>query len=242
MMKSFIVLVAVIAVVHGNSLICRNYRSGALVPNPENCAEFFMCRPGRAVQFTCPQNTKFNAAIQACDPTNVVRCKPGRLPLDIEYTPILALPSVIEHTNTACIGKQIATLLANPRSCSSFYQCSPTGVIAFDCPVGTLFDANRKYCERNDIASCLNAPVVPPNFPEIPVMPQLPALPPIVVEDHILKRCDGQRQGTQIRHPFNCNQYVQCSTEGRSKVFTCPQGTAFDEARATCDWERNVKC
>nr|XP_029732151.1 peritrophin-1-like [Aedes albopictus] len=241
-MKLFLVLAAVIAAVHGNSLICRNYRSGALVPNPENCSEFFMCRPGRAIQFSCPPYTRFNVAIQACDPTNAVICKPGKLPVDVEYTPIRAQPSVIEHTNTACIGKQGILLLANPSSCSSFYQCSPTGVIAFECPAGTLFDANRKYCERSDIASCLSAPVVPPNYPDVPVMPELPALPPAAVEDQILQRCNGYPQGHKLRHPFNCRQYIQCSTMDRSRIFTCPTGTAFDEARATCDWERNVKC
>ncbi|XP_058832922.1 peritrophin-48-like [Topomyia yanbarensis] len=236
-MKSLILLVAVLAVVHGNSLICRNYRAGALLPNPENCAEFFMCRPGRAVRFTCPDNTKYNAAIQACDPTMAVRCKPGKLPVDIEYTPITAQPSVIEHTNTACINKPVATLLSNPRECNSFYQCSPTGVIVFECPAGTLFDSNRRYCERSDVASCQFLPQLP--------MPILPEYPGIIIpenEDQVLMRCRGQREGAKIRHPTNCRQYIHCSSLNRSQVFTCPAGTAFDELRMTCDWERNVKC
>ncbi|XP_058462075.1 peritrophin-48-like [Malaya genurostris] len=235
-MKSFIVLVAAIAVAHGNSLICRNYQPGALLPNPESCAEFFMCRPGRAVRFTCPENTLFNTVIQACDPTFTVRCKLGKLPLDTEFTPITALPSVIEHTNTACINHPIATLLPNPNECSRFYQCSPTGVIAFECPAGTLFDTNRRYCERSDIASCQFLPQLPPMIPEVPsvVIPDY--------EDYIQKRCRGHRDGAKIRHPVNCNQYIQCSSLNRSQVISCPQGTAFDEQMTTCDWERNVKC
>ncbi|XP_053685673.1 probable endochitinase [Sabethes cyaneus] len=239
-MKTIVVLYALFGAVFGNSLICRNYQNGALLPNPENCAEFFMCRPGRAVRFTCPQFTKYNAAIQACDPTLAVRCKPGKLPVDNEYTPITALPSQIEHTNTACINQPMAKLLPNPTDCGSFYQCSPTGVIRFECPAGTLFDSNRLYCERSDITSCTIF------IPEMPMLPIHPILPPNPIvpetEDALLRRCRGQPEGSKIRNPFNCRQYIHCLSGNRSRIFDCPAGTAFDEQRTACDWERNVKC
>ncbi|XP_055533477.1 probable endochitinase [Wyeomyia smithii] len=242
-MKTILVLSALFGAVYSNSLICRNYPDGALIPNPENCAEFFMCRPGRAVRFTCPASTQFNTAIQACDPRMAVRCRPGKIPVDKEYTPITASPSKIEHTNTACIDKPVATLLPNSAECGSFYQCSPTGVIRFECPAGTLFDSNRLYCERSDIASCTY-------FPEMPMLPIQPIFPPIVPpiviqpesENQLLKRCTGQRDGTKIRNPFNCRQYIFCISKNRSQIFDCPAGTAFDEDRSACDWERNVKC
>lgn len=228
------------------------------MPNPENCVEFFMCRPGRAIQFSCPEHTRFNVAIQACDPATTVLCRPGKLPLDTEYTPIKAAPSTIQHTNTACIGQLGSVLLPHATSCSMFYQCSPNGVIAFECPAGTLFDANRRYCERSDMVSCQSSPIAPPTFPEIPmlpqvpilpptipevpVMPQIPALPPVDMDEYILSLCNGKPQGYKVRNPFNCRQYVHCNSMDRSRIFTCAAGTAFDEARATCDWERNVQC
>ncbi|XP_055599528.1 uncharacterized protein LOC129748798 [Uranotaenia lowii] len=260
-MKAFIVLAAVLAVASGNSLICRNYRSGALIPNPENCAEFFMCRPGRAIKFTCPQFTRFNPSLMACDPTSAVVCKPGHLPLDLEFTPINAGPSVIEHTNPICVDKNMRILLANPNTCNNFYQCSPTGAIAFSCPPGTLFDANRLYCERADLASCSAAilpeiPVMPelPTFPEVPIIPQLPEVPvvpeipvmpeiPAIVDDtYVIMRCRGQREGARFRHPTDCRRYIVCSNMGRSQIFSCPANLAFNTALNACDWERNVKC
>ncbi|EDS38869.1 conserved hypothetical protein [Culex quinquefasciatus] len=245
-MKSFIVLFAAVAAVHGNSLICRNYRNGALLPNPENCAQFFMCRPGRAVKFTCPEYTRFNPVLQACDPTDSVRCKPGKLPVDLEYTPIDAMPSKILHTNTACINRPVATLLAKPSDCSSFYQCSPNGVIEFQCPAGTLFDTNRKFCERNDVASCgasVNpAPIFPGPIPIVPPVNPNPLPPPVTNEDPALARCQGQREGAKLRHPSSCTQYILCSSQGRSQVFSCPAGTAYDEKRMVCDWASSVKC
>ncbi|XP_055628896.1 probable endochitinase [Toxorhynchites rutilus septentrionalis] len=226
-----IMVVALFATANGFSLICRNYRSGALIPNPENCSEFFMCRPGRAVKFSCPRNTRFNPVIRACDTNTAVRCIPGQLPVDNEYTPINAAPSVIELGNSACVNQRIASLLPNTRSCSTFHQCSSVGVITFECPPGTLFDANRLYCERSDTASCLIVP-------EIPILP----IPPDFIDTEIHRRCIGQREGTKIRNPLNCRQYIHCSSGNRFQVFDCPPGTAFNEQQMVCDWERNVQC
>uniref|UniRef100_A0A182PU85 Chitin-binding type-2 domain-containing protein n=1 Tax=Anopheles epiroticus TaxID=199890 RepID=A0A182PU85_9DIPT len=176
-MQRFLILAALIAV--ASAQLCRN--TGDLVPNPINCKQFFMCRTGRTILFTCPDNTLFNPRTLACDSTNKVRCEPGDIPTSILTSSIKAQPAHIEHTQTACINQPIATLLANTADCSRFYQCSITGAINFQCPAGTLFDARRKMCVERDMAVCGTVAIPnPPLLPSLPIQP--PSLPSVPIQ------------------------------------------------------------
>uniref|UniRef100_A0A182J7C0 Chitin-binding type-2 domain-containing protein n=1 Tax=Anopheles atroparvus TaxID=41427 RepID=A0A182J7C0_ANOAO len=248
-MQRFIILATLVAV--ASAQLC-SQNSGDLVPNPINCQEFFMCRTGRTILFSCPANTLFNPRTLACDSTNRVRCEFGSLPNNVLTAAIKAQPSKIEHTVTACINQPIATLLPNPADCGSFYQCSVTGSIGFQCPVGTLFDSRRKLCVERDSAVCGTValpnppllPILPPVLPPVaPTPPKLPVVPPTDININSLQMlCRGKPIGTKLRNPGNCREYVNCIGTDMLRFTTCPTGTAFDDVRKTCDWVQNVKC
>ncbi|XP_049547540.1 chondroitin proteoglycan 1-like [Anopheles darlingi] len=220
-------------------------RPGQIVPNPINCKEFFMCRTGRLILFSCPDNTLFNPRTMACDSTNRVRCELGEIPTNVLTSAIKANPSKIEHTVTACINQPIASLLANQQDCSQFYQCSVTGSIGFQCPTGTLFDAYKRTCVERDLAVCgtvalPNPPLLPIQPPTLPVLP--PSLPPPNNQNSLQMLCRGKPLGATVRNPLNCKQFVNCIGSNQLRLTTCPNGTAFDDVRKVCDWAQNVKC
>uniref|UniRef100_A0A182NPL7 Chitin-binding type-2 domain-containing protein n=1 Tax=Anopheles dirus TaxID=7168 RepID=A0A182NPL7_9DIPT len=252
-MQRFLVFAALIAA--ASAQLCKT--SGELVPNPINCKQFFMCRTGRTILFTCPDNTLFNPRTLACDSTNKVRCEPGDIPTNILTSSLKAEPSRIDHTVTACINRPVSTLLVNTADCSRFYQCSVTGAINFQCPSGTLFDSRRKMCVERELAIC--GTVADPNPPLLPPQPILPPSLPIVPQPQPLPQplpqpqppsnlnslqmlCRGKPLGAKIRNPTNCMEYVNCVGTTVLRFITCPTGTAFDDVRKICDWVQNVKC
>ncbi|XP_058117161.1 probable endochitinase [Anopheles ziemanni] len=256
-MQRFIILATLIAI--ASAQLCKG--PGELVPNPINCQEFFMCRTGRVILFSCPANTLFNPRTLACDSTNKVRCEFGSLPNNVLTSALKAAPAQIEHTVTACINRPISTLLPNPTDCSRFYQCSVTGSIGFECPLGTLFDTQQKLCvERND-AICgtvaqpnpptipiqpPSLPIVPPTLPivppALPIVPPVAPIPPNSDLNSLQMLCRGKPVGTKVRNPTNCREFVNCIGSNTLRYTTCPSGTAFDDVRKTCDWVQNVKC
>ncbi|EAL39507.3 AGAP011415-PA, partial [Anopheles gambiae str. PEST] len=220
--------------------LCKN--TGDLVPNPINCKQFFMCRTGRTILFTCPDNTLFNPRTLACDSTNKVRCEPGDIPTSILTSSLKALPANIEHTVTACINQPVATLLSNTADCSRFYQCSITGAINFQCPAGTLFDANRKMCVERDVAICGTVGMPnPPLVPSVPIQPPSLPIPPSNLNS-LQMLCRGKPLGAKIRNPSNCSEYVNCIGTTILRFTRCPIGTSFDDVRKICDWVQNVQC
>uniref|UniRef100_A0A182WR54 Chitin-binding type-2 domain-containing protein n=1 Tax=Anopheles quadriannulatus TaxID=34691 RepID=A0A182WR54_ANOQN len=263
-MQRFLVFAALIAA--ASAQLCKN--TGDLVPNPINCKQFFMCRTGRTILFTCPDNTLFNPRTLACDSTNKVRCEPGDIPTSILTSSLKALPANIEHTVTACINQPVATLLSNTADCSRFYQCSITGAINFQCPAGTLFDAYRKMCVERDVAICgtvgmpnpplvPSVPIQPPSLPIVPpsqpiMPPSLPIVPPVPMPmpqpqppsnlNSLQMLCRGKPLGAKIRNPSNCSEYVNCIGTTILRFTRCPIGTSFDDVRKICDWVQNVQC
>ncbi|XP_049298851.1 probable endochitinase [Anopheles funestus] len=254
-MQRFLIIAALIAA--ASAQLCRN--TGELVPNPMNCKQFFMCRTGRTILFTCPDNTLFNPRTLACDSTNKVRCEPGNLPTNILTSSLKAEPSRIEHTVTACINQPVSMLLPNTADCSRFYQCSITGAINFLCPAGTLFDARRKVCVEREAAVCGTValpnppllpqqPILPPSLPIVP--PSLPILPPslpIVPQppsnlNSLQMLCRGKPLGAKVRNPVDCAEYVTCIGTTTLRYTRCPIGTAFDDMAKICNWVQNVKC
>ncbi|XP_053670560.1 probable endochitinase [Anopheles nili] len=257
-MQRFLILAALIAA--ASAQLCKS--PGELVPNPMNCKQFFMCRSGRTILFSCPDNTLFNPRTRVCDLTNRVHCEFGELPSSVISSAIKAQPSQIEHTVTACINRPVAMLLANNADCSRFYQCSVTGAIGFECPIGTLFDSRQKMCMEREVAICgtvaepnppillppvqlppflppVLPPVLPPTLPIVP--PSLPVQPPSNLNS-LQMLCRGKPIGAKIRNPSNCQQFVNCIGTELLRFTSCPTGTAFDDVRKVCDWVQNVKC
>lgn len=60
------------------------------------------------------------------------------------------------------------------------------------------------------------------------------AEPPIATEE-----CPHQYGYYRVGDEFNCGQFKNC-VNGRSFVFDCPKGLAFNEATYRCDWPDQV--
>ncbi|XP_058055077.1 peritrophin-1-like [Anopheles bellator] len=210
--------------------LCNLKKHGALVRNPRNCAEFFMCRPGgRPVRFSCPTGMSFDTARNSCGFGWSVCNDSGWTGVEDpvgQYDPIATNPSLLDPLSGVCNGAPTGSLRPWRTGCSGFYQCSTVGSIQFECPVGTLFDSNRLYCEAADLASC---DVEPERVPG-PAGNLLDVM------------CFGKRVGVKYAHPLNCSQYFQCDGRNKALLFNCPRGTAYDKVRRVCGFTNTVVC
>uniref|UniRef100_A0A182YDA1 Chitin-binding type-2 domain-containing protein n=1 Tax=Anopheles stephensi TaxID=30069 RepID=A0A182YDA1_ANOST len=202
--------------------------------SPTNCSEFYMCRVGRPVLFSCPEHMYFDVDTAACGyeafcADNDVNLSVDPLePLGPQYTPIVAEPSRLVPTAGACLGAAAGAIRLDPTSgCSSFFQCTKAGPLRLECPAGTLFDSNRMLCDVADIVSCA---FVPTN--------------PVVggTSNLLSLLCTGKKNGHKIAHPTNCERYIVCNGRNKPQELKCPPGTAYNKQRSICDFKHNVEC
>ncbi|KFB49924.1 AGAP011416-PA-like protein [Anopheles sinensis] len=233
-MKQFLLVLAFVGIAQVNGAqLCERKAPGSFVANPLNCKEFFMCRTGRPVQFSCPSGMSFDVSSGTCGYRALCAEKNPSLEggddwLGPEYTPIEANPSRLMSSSSVCQGAAIGAIRVNTQSCKTFYQCSKDGPVRLECPTGTLFDSNRKFCEVADIASCAFGQNTP-----------APSTGSSNLKEVL---CTGQKVGVKFAHPTDCHQYFVCNGRNSGQSLTCPRGTAYNRNRNVCDFAHNVNC
>ncbi|XP_058128271.1 probable endochitinase [Anopheles ziemanni] len=236
-MKQFLLVLAFVGISQVNGAqLCERKGLGAFEANPLNCQEFFMCRKGRPVQFTCPQSMFFDVASGTCGYRALCAEKTPSLGGDDdwseaigpEYTPIEANPSRLMASSPVCQGAAIGAIRVDTRGCKTFFQCSKDGPVRFECPSGTLFDSNRKYCEAADIASCSFGQNTP-----------APSTGSSNLKEVL---CTGKKVGAKFAYPTDCHKYFVCDGRNSGQILTCPRGTAYNRDRNVCDFAHNVHC
>ncbi|XP_053678788.1 peritrophin-1-like [Anopheles nili] len=240
-MKSLVLLLALagIAQLHGFKL-CEEREPGAFVGNPANCSEFYMCRSGRPVLFTCPTDMYFDVDSASCG--HEAFCAENELSseevaeLSSGFTPIVAVPPRLEYESSICRGATPGKIRTDPKGCEAFYQCTKIAPLRFSCPAGTLFDSKRLVCEATDKAFCLVAPVTtaPPSHSSGSGGSSISSLLDVM--------CHGKQNGMKFSHPINCRQYFLCNGRDRAVLMNCPPGTAYHKTRKVCDFAQFVTC
>ncbi|XP_050080905.1 peritrophin-1-like [Anopheles maculipalpis] len=212
--------------------ICERKAPGTMMGSPTNCSEFYMCRNGRPVLFSCPEHMYFDVDTAACGyeafcADNDVNLSVDPLePLGPEYSPIVADPSQLVPTSRVCFGSAAGAIRLDTAGCSSFFQCTRAGPLRLECPAGTLFDSNRMLCDAADIVSCAFAPPKPNTG----------------TSNLLTLLCFGKKNGHKIAHPTKCERYVVCNGRNKPQELTCPPGTAYSKQRNICDFAHNVEC
>ncbi|XP_049298864.1 peritrophin-1-like [Anopheles funestus] len=215
--------------------ICERKAPGTLTGNPANCREFYMCRSGRPVLFSCPEKMYFDVASAACGyealcAANDVNSPQVPLdPLGPEYSPIVADPSRLVPSSGVCLGASPGAIRLDTTGCKSFYQCTRAGPLRFECPAGTLFDSNRILCDAADIVSCA-------------FQPANPTVGGTVASNILSLLCFGKKNGHKISHPTNCERYIVCNGHNKPQELKCAPGTAFNKQRNVCDFKHKVQC
>ncbi|XP_053660215.1 protein obstructor-E-like [Anopheles marshallii] len=235
-MKLLFVLLALGGVCQLNGFkICERKAPGTIMGNPANCSEFYMCRSGRPVLFSCPDNMYFDVDSAACG--YEAFCTENDVNLDVdplepfgpEYSPIVADRSRLVPNSGVCLGASAGAIRLDTTGCKSFFQCTKAGPLRLECPAGTLFDSNRILCDPADIVSCAFAPANP--IVGGPVTSNILSL-----------LCHGKKNGHKLAHPTNCERYIVCNGRNKPQELKCPSGTAYNKKRNICDFKHNVEC
>ncbi|ETN61749.1 hypothetical protein AND_006584 [Anopheles darlingi] len=114
-----------------------------ILPNPNNCREYFVCVRGEPQSLMCPVNTFFNPDKRACDlEANVPCANPPPTPQD---------DSVARY----CINNQGMTHKPIPNDCQRYVTCLHTDAYVISCPPGKSFDRMAKVCMDTAEAECL---------------------------------------------------------------------------------------
>ncbi|XP_050094527.1 probable endochitinase [Anopheles aquasalis] len=232
-----VLVVAGASVAQGFKL-CNQKAPGTFVRDPLHCGEFFMCRDGRPVRFSCPAGMNYDANTNTCGygvfcDNNDLSWQLDESDLQTQYVPIETNPPLLDAVSGVCLGARLGSIRPDTKGCEAFYQCAGAGAIRFECPAGTAFDSNRLYCEVIDIASCQYAPQQQQQQQQQP-----PQQPSNLL--HVL--CFGKQIGLKYPHPMNCSQYVQCDGRNKAILFNCPRGTSYDRVRKVCGFSNSVSC
>uniref|UniRef100_A0A182WF19 Chitin-binding type-2 domain-containing protein n=1 Tax=Anopheles minimus TaxID=112268 RepID=A0A182WF19_9DIPT len=229
-MKLLFVLLALggVCQLHGFQ-ICDRKAPGTITGNPANCREFYMCRSGRPVVFSCPENMYFDSASSACGYKAYCVENNADPEQDPQYSPIVAEPSRLVPSSSVCLRASPGAIRADTTGCKSFYQCTMAGPLRLECPAGTLFDTNRMVCDAADIVSCAFAPANPTAGGNSP-------------SNLLALLCFGKKNGHKLGHPTNCERYVVCNGHNKPQELRCPVGTAYNKERNICDFKHNVVC
>ncbi|XP_041347989.1 uncharacterized protein LOC121367716 [Gigantopelta aegis] len=100
------------------------------LPDPTNCAYWYYCVGGSALRQACPAGTLFDASALRCDYKNGVSC----------------------FTEISC--PEPFGMFNHPSDCSKFLNCFDNIPHVMACPGGTLFNAERGYCDFEVNVQC----------------------------------------------------------------------------------------
>lgn len=133
--------------------VCRNHFNPNIpqaVPDPDDCASYFMCFGGQIVQEStrCAGDLLFDPVLLRCN-----------FPDDVECETDVRPPSILECNPTGL--HNIPSL----DSCSEHFICSDgTKLGPVSCAAGLIFDINTMRCQREDLegVECIIPSDTPP--------------------------------------------------------------------------------
>jgi len=138
------------------------------IPNPKECASYYLCVDGDASFVNCPESTGFDPEHGVCSFT--APCLNGTSSTSSTSSSSTSSSSTSSSSTTSSsttsssttsttsspIGdcKEEGELLPNPNDCSTFFQCVGGSKVELECPPGLEFNAEAKVCDNPSTANC----------------------------------------------------------------------------------------
>lgn len=230
------------------------------LPFPNDCTRYVVCVDGNAYEQKCPDGYWFNPANKYCDyPSNVdekycpvIECTPGvvyNLPTKhscneyilcfdgtpvnmkcadgLEFDPevkecVLYQDSTCEILNCPEENGDEPVFLPNKRDCQGYYICVSGTPVPQKCADGLHWNANDKQCQPPKVAGCEASRLEIQQAALFPVPKPTTfsvACPPFGIKF--------------LGSPTECEYYFGCNN-GKSHLFQCPNGTAYDGSKRRC--------
>uniref|UniRef100_A0A1I8QD16 Chitin-binding type-2 domain-containing protein n=2 Tax=Stomoxys calcitrans TaxID=35570 RepID=A0A1I8QD16_STOCA len=127
--------------------ICKNQPNGVLLPYPEDCTKYVVCRQGEPhMLLKCPLGLHFNRLQSICDVKERAACQLEKSQVSQPVLAPLTGPSGTTCLNSGkCAGMPDGTMFADPNS-SGYIVCQCECEIAMPCAPGTAFNEALQTC------------------------------------------------------------------------------------------------
>jgi hypothetical protein len=145
--------------------------------------------------------------------------------------------AILEHKKQfSCTGRPDGVYADVPTGCRQFHRCMKGQQDTMQCPVGTLFDAEKMACVLAE------AHVVCGNIYEeaAKLMASTERIVREVIGDGGFD-CKDKETGYYADYSRGCRQFYFCHN-GNRKTRKCPDGTVFDELEVRCAKKEEVTC
>lgn len=127
-----------------------------------NCYGYVRCPNFIRTEFMCPFGTLFDVNINQCNHAYKVECSMTTTPTTV--TPTTSSTTTLPTTSKTTITTTISTLLIQRcrlssdltpiNNCMGYIRCINGIRIELECPSGTLFDSQTKFCNLENLVIC----------------------------------------------------------------------------------------
>ncbi|KAM3727042.1 Chitin-binding domain protein [Dirofilaria immitis] len=191
--------------IKGDMSRCQNLSDGFYV---DGCSRiYYGCANGGTFFMNCPWNLAFDSHSGTCEePDNVEACR---------YTSNEEMYLSLFDSNKSPMSS--CTIQPNgPHQlelCSANYISCQDGMINLvSCPEPLIFNPDNSQCVfRSDVVACERIRQSTPNKLDV--------------------QCDARPDGI---FPYNCSKYFYICVKGKTYLFTCPDGMAYDSKFHRC--------
>uniref|UniRef100_A0A336K4N7 CSON015615 protein n=1 Tax=Culicoides sonorensis TaxID=179676 RepID=A0A336K4N7_CULSO len=236
------------------------------IPYPKDCSKYYSCVNGVGYEQKCPDGFWFNPANKYCDyPSNIdekycpkYECPVGGIDYlptpyacneyvlcfdgtpvpqtcaeGLEFDPLIKKCVLIESSTCEILNcpedSDELVFLPNKKDCGSYYICVKGQPVPQSCADGLHWSVANSRCESNETAGC--------NAQSFKIA--LAAMEPIPASTTFSIACPFF--GIHfLPSPTECEYYFGCNN-GKSHLFECPAGTAWDQTKKTCVYKNLVE-
>jgi len=239
---------------------------GSLLPMPDSCTDFFICRHGSAIPGTCGEFYRFNVPKGICDHPNNVNCDYNEIKL-LEYNqrPQIEDPSTYTtyyhnlFLTDGIVEREPMQPLPKPIHPDEVSYDATAGAICFgqldgiqkprinDCEHFYVCIQQRPYRRTCAAGTHFNAALSECQEPSVAQCPWYlgedgnPEEPPKVKPNLALLICVGAVDGSLVAHSADCGKYFYCD-HAKPMELKCPKGLHFSAKHRQCVWPQLASC
>lgn len=198
------------------SNICADERDGTFHADATaiTCHGYILCKAGKEVKATCPNNLLFNPKTGSCVYPNQYAC-----------------PTTI-HRTTSPVCRSLAnnTHLANDKECNKYYICANEILYNRTCDAQMAYDVSLGRCVPATNATCYATAQLPP--PESTLCLGADGKPLV---GHLVDE-------ESCSHYYVCKNTGTNKHDTNPKRYQCTQGLYYDYKELSCRDRLNVRC
>lgn len=194
---------------------CPTGETGFFPDYQSGCRKFHICFRKLRKSYTCPSILLFNPITKSCDLPENVRCRPEE--------------RTAETFN--CTSDSDRRLTDYDSDCKRYYVCMDNRLVAFNCPIGTVYNEAEGYCQNQAPCRKNASPTKVSNF----------STHAHGVPNRYVFTCLGRPDGFYPDYARDCHVFYRC-VRGKKFSHYCKQGLLFDPATGICQFEETVTC